>query len=261
MNETLDQSIEERIKRHLRLTDVAVEEPFPEEEDEVELPTITDEMQEVIDYASGARPDVVLVTAFSIDIKRKDLDTLKGLNWLNDEVINFYMNMICERSKEHDNWPNVYAYNTFFYSKIIQSGHAPVRRWTRKVDIFSYDLLLIPVHLGMHWCLAAVDFAKPGIYYYDSMGGNNTACLEAVSKYLEDEHKDKKKQPYDTSKFTKEIVKDIPQQNNSSDCGMFACKFAEYLSRRAKITFDQEDMPYFRTRMVYEIVKKDIMNP
>lgn len=57
------------------------------------------------------------------------------------------------------------------------------------------------------------------------------------------------------------MLKDIPRQMNGSDCGMFACKFAEYLSRDADITFGQEEMPYFRDRMVYEIVKKQIMHP
>jgi sentrin-specific protease 1 len=57
------------------------------------------------------------------------------------------------------------------------------------------------------------------------------------------------------------IVKIIPQQNNSSDCGMFACQFSEYLSRRANNTFAQADMPYFRNRMIYEIVKKDLLHP
>ena len=37
-----------------------------------------------------------------------------------------------------------------------------MKRWTRKVDVFSYDILLVPVHLGMHWCLAVVDFSVPG---------------------------------------------------------------------------------------------------
>ena len=78
-------------------------------------------------------PSITLVSAFRTDITRKDIDTLKGLNWLNDEVINFYMQMIVERSQEHDNWPNVYAFNTFFYPKIMQQGHASVKRWTRKV--------------------------------------------------------------------------------------------------------------------------------
>lgn len=51
----------------------------------------------------------------------------------------------------------------------------------------------------------------------------------------------------------------IPQQMNGSDCGMFACKFAEYLSRRARIIFDQEHMPYFRRRMVYEIINAKLL--
>ena len=61
--------------------------------------------------------------------------------------------------------------------------------------------------------------------------------------------------------FTTELVKDIPQQENGSDCGMFTCKFAEYLSRDADISFSQDDMPYFRKRMVYEIVRADLMHP
>ena len=103
---------------------------------------------------------------------------------------------------------------------------------------------------------------------------------------------DKKKSPFDTSSFNSEIVKDIPQQMNGSDCGMFTCKvyvmlnkfnsllilrytwannsrkyirflfqFAEYLSRDAPISFSQEDMPYYRRRMIYEIVKNNLMYP
>lgn len=136
-----------------------------------------------------------------------------------------------------------------------------VRRWTKKVDLFSYDLILIPVHLGMHWCLAVIDIENKGVFYYDSMGGNNRDAVRALLSYLEQEHMDKKKQPFDTSGFQAEIVKDIPQQMNGSDCGMFTCKFAEYLSRRAPISFTQEDMPYFRQRMIYEIVSNDLLHP
>lgn len=83
----------------------------------------------------------------------------------------------------------------------MSQGHSAVKRWTRKVDVFSYDLLLVPVHLGMHWCLAVVDFAQPGVYYFDSMGGNNRACLEALCEYLRKEHQDKKGKPYSTDDF------------------------------------------------------------
>jgi hypothetical protein len=33
----------------------------------------------------------------NIDISRKDMRCLAGLNWLNDEVINFYMSLLQER--------------------------------------------------------------------------------------------------------------------------------------------------------------------
>ena len=35
---------------------------------------------------------------------------------------------------------------------------------------------------------------------------------------------DKKRQTFDVSDFESVIVRDIPQQMNGSDCGMFACK-------------------------------------
>ena len=34
------------------------------------------------------------------------------------------------------------------------------------------------------------------------MGGGNTVCLKMLKSYLEEEHNDKKKQPYDTSDWT-----------------------------------------------------------
>ena len=65
----------------------------------------------------------------------------------------------------------------------------------------------------------------------------------------------------DPNEWRQLIVKKIPQQMNGSDCGMFTCKFAEYLSRRARFTFSQSDMPYFRRRMVYEISKNVLLCP
>ena len=69
------------------------------------------------------------------------------------QIINFYMNLLMDRG-EKDGKAKVYAFNTFFYPKILSGGQPAVKRWTRKVDIFAHDYILIPVHLGMHWCLA-----------------------------------------------------------------------------------------------------------
>ena len=61
--------------------------------------------------------------------------------------------------------------------------------------------------------------------------------------------------------FEIKIMKNIPQQLNGSDCGMFVCKFAEFISRDAAFTFSQQDMPYFRKRMMWEIVKDTLLYP
>lgn len=63
------------------------------------------------------------------------------------------MNLLMERSKDKD-LPAVHAFNTFFFTKLKTAGYQAVKRWTKKVDIFSVDLLLVPIHLGVHWCLA-----------------------------------------------------------------------------------------------------------
>jgi sentrin-specific protease 1 len=42
---------------------------------------------------------------------------------------------------------------------------------------------------------------------------------------------------------------------------MFICKFAEYLSLGAAFTFGQTNMPYFRRRIIYELVGKNLLYP
>lgn len=91
------------------------------------------------------------------------------------------------------------------------------------------------------------------------MGSENDRCLKALKNYLEAEHLDKRKTPYDTSDFSLENVKDIPQQMNGSDCGMFACTFAEFISRNASVNFSQDHMPYFRKKMVVEILDGELL--
>lgn len=237
-----------------------IEEPKPVEE-KPEFPELTEEMEaEVNKVLRGGSSHEVLSEGFGLSLTRKDLQTLSNLNWLNDEVINFYMNLLVERSKD-PSLPSVNTFNTFFYPKLRSSGYSAVRRWTKKTDIFSKDILLVPVHLGVHWCLAVVDLRKKAIMYFDSMGGNNDEACRLLFDYLQQESKDKKGKELDTSGWTLHSKKrhEIPQQMNGSDCGMFTCKYADYITKDKPITFTQKHMPYFRRRMVWEIVNHKLL--
>ncbi|XP_066600299.1 sentrin-specific protease 1-like [Prorops nasuta] len=250
-------AIEEQLARSMRLCDIVLDER--EDLEETLLPTLTNHMINEIKAALvPCPPDQVLVENFRLRVTRKDMNTLAGLNWLNDEVINFYMNLLIERGGK-DKYPRVHAMNTFFYTKLITGGHSSLKRWTKKNDIFAQDLVVVPVHLGMHWCMSVIDFRNKTIRYFDSMGSPNAKCLLALKQYLQDESLDKKKKPYDTSDWTLENAKDIPRQMNASDCGVFSCMFAEYICANKKLTFTQDNMPYFRKKMVYEILKSKLL--
>ncbi|XP_018567904.1 sentrin-specific protease-like [Anoplophora glabripennis] len=246
----------DKVNRSLSIRDAVL--PVEEKEEEVELPLLTEAQLKLVEHAYRGDPNEILARKFNLNVSRRDLQTLAGLNWLNDEVINFYMNLIIERGKD-SKWPKSYAFNTFFYTKLLKDGPQSLRRWTKRVDIFEHDIICVPIHLGMHWCMAIINLKDRSIRYYDSMGSSNNKCLEALRRYLEAEHLDKKKTGLDTSDFILENIKDIPQQMNGSDCGMFACTFAEFLTRSAKITFSQEHMPYLRKKMVVEIISGELL--
>uniref|UniRef100_A0AC35FKK6 Ubiquitin-like protease family profile domain-containing protein n=1 Tax=Panagrolaimus sp. PS1159 TaxID=55785 RepID=A0AC35FKK6_9BILA len=125
--------------------------------------------------------DDIFVYTPEVEIKRKDLKTLSGLAWLNDEVINFYLDLVVKRSKKDGSLPKVYAFLTFFYSTLIQKGYGSVKGWTRNVDVFDYDIWIVPVHLTGHWCMAIVDVQNQQIEYYDSMLGHNLQVFKALS--------------------------------------------------------------------------------
>lgn len=237
-----------------------IEEPKPLEE-KPEFPELTDEMEvEINRVLRGSNPHEILSEGFGLSLTRKDLQTLSNLNWLNDEVINFYMNLLVERSKD-PSLPSVNTFNTFFFPKLRSSGYSAVRRWTKRMDIFSKDILLVPVHLGVHWCLSVVDFRKKAVMYFDSMGGNNDEACRILFEYLQQESKDKKGKVMDTSGWSLHSKKrnEIPQQMNGSDCGMFTCKYADYITKDRPITFTQKHMPYFRRKMVWEIVNRKLL--
>uniref|UniRef100_A0A0K8VAE8 Sentrin-specific protease 1 n=1 Tax=Bactrocera latifrons TaxID=174628 RepID=A0A0K8VAE8_BACLA len=237
--------------------------PEPEVEEEPEFIELTPEHQAHIKAAVIGSSDQLLVSKFNLNICRRDIHTLMGQNWLNDEVINFYMNLLTERGEtKHDSHglPTVYAMNTFFVPRLLSAGHSGVKRWTRKVDIFSKDVIPVPVHVGgVHWCMAIIHLKNRTIKYYDSMGTPNPSVLKALEQYLKDESLDKRKQPFDTSQFEIESVRDVPRQMNGSDCGVFSCMFAEYITRNREITFSQQHMQYFRHKMILEIVSGELL--
>ncbi|KAH8254149.1 hypothetical protein KR032_008709, partial [Drosophila birchii] len=212
----------------------------------------------VVQLLQGAINQVI-VKKFNLEMCRSDIRTLFGSSWLNDNVINFYMELLTERSEQNvGQLPSVYAMNSYFLQRLTEKGYWAVRRWTRKVDLFSKQIIPVPVHFNghpAHWSMAIIDMRDKAIRYYDSMGLSNKTVLVTLKKYLQKESLDKRQQPFDTKNFKIEDVKNVPRQFNGDDCGVFCCMFAEYLTRDAPLTFTQNNMVLFRKKMILEIAE------
>ncbi|XP_015282319.1 PREDICTED: sentrin-specific protease 2 isoform X2 [Gekko japonicus] len=225
------------------------------------LPTLTEDMEREIDNVLSHGPeDEVLSSAFKLKITRGDIQTLRNQHWLNDVIINFYMNLLVDRNKR-PGLPVLYAFNTFFYPKLNSEGYDAVRKWTKGVDLFQYDMILVPIHIQIHWGLLVVDMRRKAIKYFDSMGHNGYRICKRLLQYLQEESKAKGNLDINASSWTLYSMKphEIPQQLNSSDCGIFACKYADFISRDKPIMFTQHHMPYFRRRMVWEILHQQLL--
>uniref|UniRef100_A0A8C3KB11 SUMO specific peptidase 2 n=1 Tax=Calidris pygmaea TaxID=425635 RepID=A0A8C3KB11_9CHAR len=215
--------------------------------------------REVIAAFGKGQPDEIMSSAFKLKVTREDIQTLRNLCWLNDEIINFYLHLVVERNKK-EGYPAVHAFSTFFYSKLSAWGYKAVRRWTRNVDLFKQDIILVPVHLRLHWTLAVIDVREKVIKHFDSMGQKGDAICK-IFKYLQEESREKRNVELNISEWTIRSMgaHEIPQQLNGSDCGVFTCKYADYISQDKPMNFTQTHMPYFRRKMVWEIIHQQLL--
>lgn len=208
----------------------------------------------------------VLVThqTSNIQITGEILQCLRPGAWLNDEVINLYLELLKEReNREPQKFLKCHFFNTFFYKKLMsgRSGYdyKSVKRWTsqRKLGygLIDCDKIFVPIHKEIHWCLAIINKKEEKFQYLDSLGGMDTNVLKVLARYFVDEVKDKNGRDINVSSWKQEFVEDLPEQENGFDCGMFMIKYADFYSRGLGLCFNQEHMPYFRQRTAKEILR------
>ncbi|KAJ8586816.1 cysteine proteinase [Rhizopogon salebrosus TDB-379] len=198
-------------------------------------------------------------------VSDRDLSRLLPCQWLNDEIINFYGAMILTRSESNHKADHptkrkildAHYFSTFFWPKLQNEGYEKGRlaKWTKKMDIFSKDIILIPInHNNSHWTGAAINFRRKRIESYDSMNLDRRQVSKVLRNYLDLEHRNKRKKPFDFTGWQDHNPEDTPQQENGYDCGVFTCQFLESLSRgEEEFLFSQRDMTYLRRRMIWEI--------
>lgn len=187
-------------------------------------------------------PGEVLCIRFGAEMTRRHLACLLPDEWLNDEVVNCYLRLVQERSEGRCWCPN-----SFFWPKLQEGGHPAVQRWARRagLDDSAYgrlEMILLPLNVGgSHWALGVVDFRRRGLLYLDSLGLDPPGGFWAkMTEYLEAEGQrcslESLKGPWPL--LHPEAAEAVPRQRNGSDCGVFACLYAERAAARAPVAFE-----------------------
>ncbi|GFY45944.1 hypothetical protein TNIN_205991 [Trichonephila inaurata madagascariensis] len=212
----------------------------------------------VASYRSKSRAGVLPIT-------NVDILCLGDGNQLNDNIVNFYLEFIYSEYLTESEREKTHLFNTFFFSSLNRKikhdicdsitsmklkRHDLVKSWTRKVDLFSKDYIVIPVNLCKHWFLVIVcfpcnmtDFSNtpnvaqrqgmPCIYIFDSIYNRRRAAMTAaiVRDYLETEYT-RKKEVHISFLPMKIFAMRCPQQPNSYDCGIYLLKNFECFFKR-----------------------------
>ncbi|XP_074312120.1 ubiquitin-like-specific protease ESD4, partial [Silene latifolia] len=157
------------------------------------VPLTEDEESEINPAMANSNRRKILVTHenSNIQITGEVLQCLRPGAWLNDEVINVYLELLKERERrEPKKYLNCHFFNTFFYKKVSggRNGYdyKAVKRWTslRKIGykLSECDKIFIPIHKEVHWCLAVFNKKDKKFQYLDSLGGRDSQLLRVLGK-------------------------------------------------------------------------------
>jgi len=202
--------------------------------------------------SKGDPRDVIsLVKMNRIELTRHDAHTLLPREFLNDQVINYYMALIQARALSGVGL-KTHVVSSFFWTKLLQGDdphgtYKNVERWIKDVDLFAMDLVLVPINIAhTHWFLGAVYPKRCVIATPDSFPqGKDTAhAFTVLAKYFQNEHEDKKHKSKQCA-WTHEHMP-WPQQPDGFNCGVYTLLNADCLQMDEPTAYSASDMKQFR---------------
>ncbi|KAK4563782.1 hypothetical protein RGQ29_006060 [Quercus rubra] len=154
----------------------------------------------------------------AVCISKRDIELLEPERFINDTIIDFYIKHLKNKiqpGEEH----RYHFFNSFFFRKLADLDKGPssacegraafqrVRKWTRKVNLFTKDYIFIPVNYSLHWSLIVICYPGevanfkdedienlpkvPCILHMDSIRGSHRGLKNIFQSYLCEEWKER----------------------------------------------------------------------
>lgn len=120
-----------------------------------------------------------------ISINTEDYICLSTDQYLNDVIIDFFLKYVHLEMLDDRTMEKTHVFSTFFYKRLTtmttrnnkdvkltaaQKRHDRVKNWTKNVNLFEKDFIIVPINEQSHWFLAIICFpALKGPVTYDDL--------------------------------------------------------------------------------------------
>ncbi|GMT36701.1 hypothetical protein PFISCL1PPCAC_27998, partial [Pristionchus fissidentatus] len=101
----------------------------------------------------------------------RDCQLLVNYSYINDVAIDMYMEMIVKESKKNDHKCHAFNHRAFLKMSSKKDIEEMRRLWTRRVNVFTLDTVIIPVHRfgstadSKHWALIVIKPQEAAVKY------------------------------------------------------------------------------------------------
>ncbi|CUG90184.1 ubiquitin-like protease family member (Ulp-1), putative [Bodo saltans] len=217
--------------------------------------------------ASQGDQEAFVVDDEGYQIRRYQLASLRGVTWVNDQVINYYFHLIQRQ------FPDVTSLGSHLYAKLAAGDMAGALRWVRRRDIFSSRVILIAINLNnAHWTLAVVDMEMRKLSYYDSLQGEGSydVVLQRIAGFMDQAYAAKHDGRLPDESFATwprstdpnlraKYYDNLPRQSNNNDCGVFVTQFGLCAACGIAPDFTQQDITLLRNVIMLELSQKKML--
>lgn len=95
------------------------------------------------------------------EVSVEDRDRLREDEFLNDNLIGFYLRFLEDHLQRtnKDVAERTYFFNSYFFATLKKGrgiDYSAVEKWTRNIDLFSYDYVVVPINQDVHWYVAII---------------------------------------------------------------------------------------------------------
>jgi Ulp1 family protease len=216
---------------------ISDEEVIPEEVEESEI--ITTE-------------DTVLVSFQNINFTHGDMNRIRNGLRLNDNAIEIYLKLLIHSTQSS----MFYAFSTGYYPP-LENSRRPNKpaQWVIR-ELASADKYLIPIfHQNEeHWSLIFIDTLARNVFHFDSLFSPSKQILSKIKNHFNNCIP----KLNNLVEWNSNYLRQVPQQQNAIDCGVFLCLFARHSIFGQAFNFQQSDISEWRRRMENEIINLNI---